>query len=334
MGKFRNKSLSPRLKNNLTTNISSSPPLKFYSTSVLDPNPIPNESFLLSLYPITLLQQHSENDKHKDNSSKNEVFDDEDNLIDFDLDLSPHANSILEFLDPFIENLSCESLRIISPKFHVYNTILEKDVDEDNSDPLPDFVDAEICINKENSQEFKLNENSNSSDIEDIRTISQLLEEYARINSDKVKSLLNQLNVNNLIVPFVELNLPAEVILSYNELEENDPQIDLYQRHPLIASEIKQLGVFLDRYDTNNNILCLFVWSTVDKLLINFPCIGLNPYPLCWKCKNKFGKKSCGNCKVAKYCSRGCQSDDWPSHKYDCPEMAFYTEKHHLLNLE
>lgn len=280
-----------------------------------------------------MLQQHKENDKQKDIGSKNEVYDDdENNLIDFDLDLSPHANSILDFLDPFINNLSCKSLRIISPKFHVYNTISERDVNDDNSDPLPDFVDADIFIsNKEDTPEIEsLDENSNP----DIRTISQLLKEYSQNNREKLKILLSQLNVNSLIVPFVELNLPAEVIISYNELEENDPQIDLYQRHPLIASEIKQLGVFLDRYDTNNNVLCLFVWSTVDKLLINFPCVGINPYPLCWKCKNKFGKKSCGNCKVAKYCSRECQSDDWPSHKYDCPEMAFYTEKHHLLNLE
>jgi hypothetical protein len=40
----------------------------------------------------------------------------------------------------------------------------------------------------------------------------------------------------------------------YNELEEDDPRVILYQTHPLIASDIRELGVFLDRYDTNKEV--------------------------------------------------------------------------------
>ena len=32
--------------------------------------------------------------------------------------------------------------------------------------------------------------------------------------------------------------------------------------------------------------------------------------------------RKCGKCKTVSYCSKECQTVDWPSHKIDCPEMG------------
>lgn len=324
-----------KLKNGAPPTLSSSPPLKFYSTSILDPNPLVQDLFSNSLYSITLLQKHTENDKQK------EVLSDEETVLsddsDIDLYLSPHANIIVDFLDPFLDSLKCKTYRIQTPNIHVNNSvpeeILEFDLEEDT---VPDIVDSEIITPYINSYcvDYNKEEIETIETIEDMMTVVHLLHLHSTKNKEKVNNLLKEMNLERLAVPFIELQLPSELILSYNELEKDDPQIDLYQRHPLISSEIRQLGVFLDRYDTNKDVLCLFIWSTVDNLLISIPCIGLNPYPMCWKCSERFGKKSCGSCIVAKYCSAECQSEHWPAHKMTCPEISYFTKKHVVLHFE
>jgi len=154
---------------------------------------------------------------------------------------------------------------------------------------------------------------------------------YCEQNKENKEKLLKTMNVKQLVVPYISLNLPGELILTYNELEEDDPQVLLYQHHPLIASEVRELGVFLDRYDTNKEVLCLLVWSNVDNILVNLPSVGLNPYPLCWNCSKRFGMNTCGRCGVAKYCTRECQVQQWKYHKITCAEMAYFSSKHKHL---
>jgi hypothetical protein len=50
--------------------------------------------------------------------------------------------------------------------------------------------------------------------------------------------------------------------------------------------------------------------------------IGEKDLRKCWKC-GKGGRLSvCVGCKVARYCSRGCQEQDWRAHKNHCVELA------------
>lgn len=42
---------------------------------------------------------------------------------------------------------------------------------------------------------------------------------------------------------------------------------------------------------------------------------------VCWNC-GKFGKKKCGNCRVAKYCSKECQRVHWKEHKPICRKVT------------
>lgn len=56
----------------------------------------------------------------------------------------------------------------------------------------------------------------------------------------------------------MEIHLPGDFLLAYNELDSEDPQVSFYQNHNLIAPEIRKLGAFLNRYDTNDEV-CSFV---------------------------------------------------------------------------
>jgi hypothetical protein len=194
------------------------------------------------------------------------------------------------------------------------------------ADEIINFLDP--FFNTLHMQELKLQKPKGGSVIEEV---IERLRQYAEERKEEKEKLMKIMNVKRLLVPYIELNLPGELILLYNELEEDDPRVILYQTHPLIASEIRELGVFLDRYDTNKEVLCLLVWSKVDDVLVNLPSIGLNPYPLCWNCSTAFGMNSCGRCGVAKYCSRECQLKQWPVHKVVCSEMAYFSSKHKQL---
>jgi len=163
------------------------------------------------------------------------------------------------------------------------------------------------------------------------------LQTYAKGKTELLNDLMQSMNVSRLIIPYVEINLPGDLILAYNELEPEDPQVPWYQNHPLLASDIRLLGTFLDRFDTNSEVLCLIVWSKVDSVLINLPSVGLNPYPLCWNCKKSFGMHVCGSCQIAKYCSKDCQVRHWSSehgaHSSLCHEIKHLATQHRVLEL-
>jgi hypothetical protein len=40
--------------------------------------------------------------------------------------------------------------------------------------------------------------------------------------------------------------------------------------------------------------------------------------PTCFACHENPGTQACGRCKIAKYCSRACQKNDWKTHKKQC----------------
>lgn len=100
--------------------------------------------------------------------------------------------------------------------------------------------------------------------------------------------------------------ISVDTILEYNQLDADDPQILSLQLDPIIAPEIRELSVFLDRYDTEKGVICLLIWSSIDQALVCLPSLGLQPYPLCWKCNSKFGTVPCPKCGIAKYCSSTC----------------------------
>jgi hypothetical protein len=67
-------------------------------------------------------------------------------------------------------------------------------------------------------------------------------------------NLLKFYLIFRLIIPFMEIHLPGDFLLAYNELDSEDPQVSFYQNHNLIAAEIRKLGVFLNRYDTQDEV--------------------------------------------------------------------------------
>jgi len=134
--------------------------------------------------------------------------------------------------------------------------------------------------------------------------------------------LLKEMNIKRFLVPYVDIHLPAEAILHYNDIDEDDPRVLWYLNHPTYGKDVRKLGAFLDKYDANNQILCMFIWSSVDNKLVNLPCVGLNPYPLCWHCNKKFGMLTCSRCGIAKYCSKECHRCQWTNHKSLCTEWA------------
>jgi len=168
-----------------------------------------------------------------------------------------------------------------------------------------------------------------------LKDIIDRFKEYSIVNSKQTQELKELMNVKRLLVPYLELDLPPSIILKYNELEEEDPVVTMYQFNPIIGDKIRELGVLLDRYDTTKEVLCIMIWSLHDDSLVCLPSVGLVPYPLCWTCHKSFGMQACSKCGVAKYCSKECQQADWKVvHKTLCVEMSAFTEKHKVLVLE
>jgi hypothetical protein len=150
----------------------------------------------------------------------------------------------------------------------------------------------------------------------------------------------------------------VETILEYNELDADDPQILSLQLDPVVAPEIRELSVFVDRYDTEKGVVCLLIWSNIDEALVCLPSLGLQPFPLCWKCNSQFGLSPCTKCGVAKYCSVSCmvrfadfligfvsrdahwltifpaQHDQERIHRKACPDMSNFVRRHQLLVFE
>jgi len=167
-----------------------------------------------------------------------------------------------------------------------------------------------------------------------LKLIIERLKNYSIVNNQKTQELKDLMNVKKLLVPYLELDLPSSIILKYNELEEDDPVVTMYQFNPVIGDKIRELGVLLDRYDTTKEVLCILIWSLHDKSLVCLPSVGLVPYPLCWTCHKSFGMQACSKCGVAKYCSKECQQGDWKVvHRTLCVEMSAFADKHEQLVL-
>jgi len=165
--------------------------------------------------------------------------------------------------------------------------------------------------------------------------IVERLLQYSSGNYDQTQELKRAMNVKQLIVPYLELDLPPALVLKYNELDEDDPVVTMYQYNPVIAEKVRELEVLLDRYDTTKEVLCILVWSTHSNSLVCLPSVGLVPYPLCRTCRKSFGMHACAKCGVAKYCSKDCQQVDWnQAHMIQCAEVSTFVEKHKLLVLE
>eukprot|EP01111_Echinosteliopsis_oligospora_P013872 TRINITY_DN5093_c0_g1_i1.p1 TRINITY_DN5093_c0_g1~~TRINITY_DN5093_c0_g1_i1.p1 ORF type:complete len:382 (+),score=106.48 TRINITY_DN5093_c0_g1_i1:97-1242(+) len=156
---------------------------------------------------------------------------------------------------------------------------------------------------------------------------------YIHQHPSHLRELMKTMNVKQLISPYIELDLPVRIIDEFNRLEEGDPKVKDYQHHPMWGHAIKDFGFFLDRYESIKDVLCLFVWSTVDRCVVPMPAVGLNPYPLCWVCDKGFGTISCHRCGVAKYCSRACQRTDWLRHSGPlCDVMSCATRRVKVLS--
>jgi len=168
-----------------------------------------------------------------------------------------------------------------------------------------------------------------------LQYIVDRFKEYSIVNSKQTQELKEVMNVKNLLIPYLESDLPSSLIVKYNELEEDDPVVTMYQFNPVFGDKIRELGVLLDKYDTPKEVLCILLWSWHDNSLVCLPSVGLVPYPLCWTCHKSFGMQACSKCGVAKYCSKECQQSDWKVvHKSLCLEMSAFTEKHKVLILE
>jgi len=167
-----------------------------------------------------------------------------------------------------------------------------------------------------------------------LQYIIDRFKRYSNVNTTQTQELKEVMNVKKLLIPYLELDLPPSLILKYNELEDDDPVLLMYQFNPIIGERIRELGALLDKYDTTKEVLCILVWSLHDNSLVCLPSVGLVPYPLCWTCNKSFGMQACSICGVAKYCSKACQQSDWKGvHRTLCVEMSAFAEKHRLLEL-
>lgn len=103
--------------------------------------------------------------------------------------------------------------------------------------------------------------------------------------------------------------------------EEEDALLALYSQNPVFHAEMNRLRYFLERMDTKKEVMAMLVWSLPDAALVSLTLSLLLPYPLCRSCASAFGHRSCGQCQIAKYCSRECQVKDWEIHQHDCPHL-------------
>jgi len=163
----------------------------------------------------------------------------------------------------------------------------------------------------------------------DLDVVLKHLTDYVNQHSEEKTRLMKLMKIDKIYIPYISLDLAADVILTYNQIDEDDPLVAVFRMNPVIGQEVYKFGVFLDRYDTNKEVICSLVWSTLDNFVICLPKVGLNPYPVCWGCEKNFGTMTCSKCGVARYCSKQCQVDGWKSsHRTRCGEMAHYVSLH------
>lgn len=88
---------------------------------------------------------------------------------------------------------------------------------------------------------------------------------YVHNHSNEVRELMDTMNTKRLITPYMELDLPVNIVEEFNQLEEGDPRIHIYQLNPVWGPAIKEFGFFWERYESTKEVLCLFIWSTIDQ---------------------------------------------------------------------
>jgi hypothetical protein len=83
------------------------------------------------------------------------------------------------------------------------------------------------------------------------------------------------MNVKRLLVPYISLDLPGDIILTYNKMEESDPLVAVFRLHPVIGEEVYKFGIFLDRYDTNKEVHTNFSNRSLNVSRLFAPLCGL-----------------------------------------------------------
>lgn len=168
--------------------------------------------------------------------------------------------------------------------------------------------------------------------------VSRVLERFSASHALQSSQLTSDMNTQRLTLSCAEFDLPIKAILLLNAAKNFFPTCDTveellpslsaadaaslsrYLQSALHTEELNRLKWFLERGDTNKEMLAFFVWSLPDAALVSLTCSRLHPYPLCKGCSANFGIKSCAQCQIARYCSRECQVKDWDDHSHSCSE--------------
>jgi len=156
--------------------------------------------------------------------------------------------------------------------------------------------------------------------------------EYVRTHEKEKRGLMDVMGLKKMVFPYTSIDLPSMYMLHFNNLDETDPELLVHSQNP----KVLQLSTFLDRHDSNTDIVGHFIWSSVDQIVVHLSETSLNPFPLCHGCKKQFGIKVCAKCGIGRYCSKECQLIDWNrrgpmAHKIVCPDYAQYVNTDHLL---
>lgn len=166
--------------------------------------------------------------------------------------------------------------------------------------------------------------------------VSRLLDRFSAARPLQVAHLISDMNTTRLSIACAEFDLPTDAILLLNAAKNyfsncdtadellpflsttDASKLSKYLDSGSFLDELNRLKWFLERGDTNKEMVAFFVWSLPDASLVSLTCSRLHPYPLCKGCRKNFGIKSCAQCQVARYCSRECQIGDWDDHSQSC----------------
>jgi len=166
-----------------------------------------------------------------------------------------------------------------------------------------------------------------------IDNFIEILQKYVQNHKEETKNLMNQMKVTHILFPYISLDLTATEIHYFNNLEVDDPQaLTLMMEN----EEYRVMSSFIDYYD-QKEVISFLIWSNKDQILFILPYLGLNPYPLCGFCKDKYGEKSCAGCGIGRYCCRECQLQDWSvpfGHKVFCGFLASYHQRSKCLSFD
>jgi len=169
-----------------------------------------------------------------------------------------------------------------------------------------------------------------------VEVVIKKLDDYVKLHDVEKKKLMDAMKVKSIMFPYLCLNLSTSEIQYFNNLESDDPQtVSLI----LENEEYRVLSTIVDFYD-KKEVIGFFVKSNVDSVVTFMPSLGLNPYPLCQYCKDKYGEKACSVCGITRYCSKDCQIKDWNrepavmSHKILCGFLRSWRERGKCITFE